>query len=98
MPAPVPNRSQFLARYPEFSKAEPASLVDAKLAEAARRTNGNIYTPDQATDAVCLKAAVLLTKSPQARALKLVSDEQAFVWSQELYELQRAATMGMRIF
>ncbi len=72
--------------------------METHLAMAARRTNGNIYTADQMTDAVGLRAAITLTKAPQARALKLVSDEQAFVWGQELYELQRSATMGMRIF
>lgn len=98
MAAPVPTNQQFLDRYPEFSKASSA-LVTTWIAAAARRTSANLFEDgEQTTDAVCLKAAVLLTKSPQARALKLVSDEQAYVWANELYELQRSAGMGLRIF
>jgi hypothetical protein len=95
MPVPAPTSSEFLESYPEFSKA-PAALLTRKLAEAARRTSSTIYTPEQQMDAVCLKAAVLMTKSPEARKMKLVTDDQAFVWGQELYELQRGATMGLR--
>lgn len=97
MAVPVPPASELLSRYPEFSKAS-LSLVNAKLGEAARRTSAFIYTPEQQTDAVCLKAAVLLTKSPEARAMRLVDDAQAFVWSEELYQLQRSASMGNRVF
>jgi hypothetical protein len=97
MAVSAPSNAVFLDRFPEFAKA-PAALVTTWVAAAARRTSSNIYTADQEVDAVCLKAAVLLTKSPQARALKLVGDEQGFVWAQELYELQRSATMGIRVF
>jgi hypothetical protein len=97
MSAPVPSVPTFLESYPEFSKATMA-LLQRKLAEAARRTNAAVFTSDEAVDAVCLKAAVLLTLSPEARKLKLVSDDQAFIWGNQLYELQRSATMGMRVF
>ena len=92
-----PPRATFLESYPEFSKA-PAALVDRKLREASSRTASEFYTTDQEIDAVCLKAAVLLAKSPDARKMKLVSDEQAFVWAGELRDLQRSAGMGDRCY
>lgn len=93
-----PANSVFLVDYPEFDKA-PAALITTKLAQAGRRTNEEVFA-DSATaqDALMLRAAILLYKSPYARKAKLVSDEQAFVWAQELYELQRGATMGLRVF
>lgn len=97
MAVPAPTPAQFLESYPEFSKA-PMALLTRKLAEAAARTSGSIYTTDQQLQAVCLKAAVLLTKSPESRKMKLVSDDMAFVWASELYSLQRGATMGIRTF
>jgi hypothetical protein len=93
-----PANATFLVDYPEFSKA-PESLVTSKLAQAGRRTNAEVFADaETANDALCLRAAILLYKSPYSRKAKLVSDEQGFVWAQELYELQRSATMGLRVF
>lgn len=92
------DSSVFLADYPEFSKA-PADLLTSKLAQAGRRTNEEVFA-DSATaqDALMLRAAILMYKSPYSRKAKLVSDEQAYVWASELYDLQRSATMGLRVF
>ncbi len=93
-----PSNAVFLESYPEFNKA-PSALLTRKLLEASRRTNDSVYADDAtAVDACCLKAAVLMTLSPQARAMKLVDDTQAMIWAQQLYELQRSATMGTRVF
>jgi hypothetical protein len=98
MAATVPSAASFLVNFPEFSKA-PLALVNAKLAEAARRTHPLIYVDDTtAQDAVFLRAAVLLSLSPYARQMKLVDDTAAMVWSAQLYEMQRSATMGLRVF
>jgi len=97
MATPAPSVSTFLLSYPEFAKA-PSGLVALKLAEAARRTNSAVYGLEQAQDALMLRAAVLLSTSPNARALKLVSDEQAMMWEVQLYEMQRTAAMGLRVF
>jgi hypothetical protein len=98
MAVSAPTSAYFLESYPEFSKA-PADLVTRKLAEASRRTSANVFAPgSEQDDAVCLRAAVLLTLSPYSRKMKLVSDEQAFLWANQLFELQRAATMGIRVF
>jgi hypothetical protein len=98
MAANVPSAAEFAARYPSFGQA-PLALVEQKLEEAARWTNESLYT-DAATeaDAVCMKAAVLLSITPEARKLQLVDDAQAKVWGRQLFRLQRAATMGLRTF
>lgn len=94
--SPVPPAAGLIASYPEFAKA-PLSLVTAKLNEAARRTSSTIYKPEEAVDAVYLKAAVLLATSPEARKLQLVDEEAALVYAAQLYELQRSASMGRRL-
>lgn len=94
----APSAAAFVAAYPHFAKA-PLELTNSCLAQAARRTSATLFKDEAETnDAVMLKAAVLMTKHPGARKLELVSDEQAFVWGQELYELQRSAGMGLRVF
>lgn len=93
-----PANAVFIADYPEFLKA-PDALVTSKLAQACRRTNEEVYADSEtAQDALLLRAAILMYKSPYSRKAKLVSDEQAYVWASELYELQRGATMGLRVF
>ncbi len=98
MAIPAPSRAVFIAKYPEF-KDVTAATVDAKLAEAARRTSATLFkSTDEATDACCLRAAILVTKTPEGRQLRLVSDEQAFVWESEWYRLIRGAGMGNRVY
>jgi hypothetical protein len=93
-----PTNAAFLVAYPEFSKA-PSALVTSCLARAGRRTVASVFADtDTANDACMLKAAILLFRSPMARELKAVSDESAFGWAAELYEMQRSATMGVRTF
>lgn len=94
----APTAASFLVAYPHFAKA-PLALVDSCLAQAARRTSATLFKDEAETnDAVFLKTAVLLTKHPGARKLELVSDEQAYIWGQELYELIRSAGTGLRVF
>lgn len=98
MSVPVPARSDFLISYPQFINA-PAALVDRKLAESARRTRADFFADDGTqNDAVYLRAAILLAKTPDARKLELIGDDQAMVWQMELYDLQRSAGMGVRVF
>jgi hypothetical protein len=98
MAVTAPSNTAFVEAYPHFSKA-PAALVTSCLAQAARRTSAWLFKDEaETTDAVMLKAAVLLTKHPGARKLELVDDSQAFVWGQELLELQRSAGTGLRVF
>lgn len=95
MAVTAPTRADFLARIPEFTKA-PAALVDRCLLVAAARTRAGIYTTESEREAVCLKAAILLAKTSEGRAMKLA--DEPFIWQGELYELQRSATMGERCF
>lgn len=96
--ATAPTRAAFLAEYPEFNTAT-AALIDAKLAAAARRTNADVYqTEDLATDAVMLRAAVLLMRSPFGKRMRQDNPDQVFTWEYELRMMQKAATMGLRVF
>lgn len=96
--AAVPSNATFLASYPEYNGA-PAALVTAKLTEAARRTNADVYqTGDLAADAVMLRAAVLLTRTSFGYKLRQANPDQVIVWEYELSKLQRSATMGLRVF
>lgn len=82
--------------FPEFSAA---SNIAVKLEEAAQRTNATVYqSAALATQAVMLRAAILLIKSPDGRAMRLENPDIVSVWDSELKQLQRAATIGLRVF
>lgn len=104
MPADVPTAAEFLAHYPEFNgagaqSATPTAYIDAKLAEAAETTNGEVYqTAQQAKYAVMLRAAVLLLHSPHGVKLRAANPDQAMAWEWRLRGMQRAATQGLRVF
>lgn len=96
--ATAPSNATFIAEYPEFSGA-PAALVTRKLAQAARRTNADVYqSTDLATDAVMFSAAILLLRSPYGMKMRSEDPEQFLTWEYELKKLQRAATIGLRVF
>ncbi len=97
--AAVPSTADFVARFPEFDlPVQYQPLVEAKLAEAARSTNADVFpTLAQAEDAVMLKAAVLLSESPYAREMRL-SDVSGARYEYALFRKQRAAVMGRRVF
>ncbi len=97
MAVSVPSRDGFFARFPQFGKT-PVSLIDQVLAEAAERTNEDIYDSATQLEAVYLQAAVKLSTIPDARTLQLVNEDHAKVWRRELFRLQRAATQGIRVF
>ena len=92
------DNATFLVSYPEFAGA-PTALLTAKLAQAARRTNADVYqTTTLAADAVMLQAAILLLHSPQGRKMRADAPEQFVVWEYELQKAQRSATIGLRVF
>lgn len=100
MSAVAPDISQFVARYPEFGDVptEYTSVVQAALDEAARSTTGVFYTtPEAASDAVMLKAAVLLSNSPYARRMRL-TEASGVRYEIELARKQRSASLGRRVF
>lgn len=97
MAATISNAA-FLADFPEFNGAT-AALVTAKIAQAARMTNEDMYqSTDLVNDAIKLKAAHLLILSPYGAKMRSASPDQATVWAGELRKLQRAATLGARVF
>jgi hypothetical protein len=92
----IPSVNDFLASYPEFAGA---STIAIKLSEAAARTNARVYqSAALAAQAVMLRAAILLIKSPDGRAMRLENPDLVSVWDRELKQLQRSATMGLRVF
>lgn len=94
----APSSADFKLCYPQFDKA-PDALVARKLLDAASRTTAGFYKDsDTESQAVMLRAAILLSKMPEARKMQLVGDDQAIVWAMELYDLQRSAGLGLRVF
>ena len=92
------SRATFLERYPEFNGTS-TTLIDAKLAEADRRTNDALFqTTETAEDATMLRAATLLLRSPAGKLMRQANPDQVFTWEYELRMLQRSATMGLRVF
>jgi hypothetical protein len=99
MPVPVPATADFVASiYGSSFGGMPAPLVASALTSAAKRT-GNLYPSDDlAQEAVFMRAAILLLKHPQARALRLANPDQIFVWESELLQHQNSSVMGLRVF
>lgn len=96
--ATAPTVEAFLTSYPEFTGAT-EELVETKLAEAATRTNAGIFQSTALADqAVMLRAAILLLRSPQGLKMRQSNPDQVFVWEYELRALQRSATCGIRVF
>jgi hypothetical protein len=88
----------FLESYPEFAGAS-AALVTAKLREAAERTNSTIYqTAPLTAQAVMLRAAILLLRSPYGLKMRANNPDQSLTWEYELRNLQRSGTIGIRVF
>lgn len=96
--AAVPSNATLLAAFPEFNGATSA-LVTQKLTEAARRTRTDSFpSADAAADAVMLRAAILLILSPYGHKMRSENPEQYLAYQMQLRELQRASTMGDRVF
>ena len=96
--ATAPAVADFLDNYPEFAQAT-TTLVTAKLADAAARTNADVFQSTAlATQAVMLRAAVLLLRSPYGLKMRQNNPDQVYVWEYELKALQRSATQGVRVF
>ncbi len=92
-----PSAATFKASFPQFDKA-PDALITRWLAYAAQRTTANFFATGVEEQAVMLRAAIIVSKLPEARKMQLMSDDQAIVWQMELYGLQRSAGMGIRVF
>jgi hypothetical protein len=67
------TRAAFLVRHPEFADAE-AALVEAKLAEAERRTPSRVWG-DLEDDGIASLAAHLLAISPNGQMARLVNKD-----------------------
>lgn len=90
--ASTPTTAQLVEIYPEFSQA-PAGLLQAKLDEAAARTNAAVWG-DKYAQGVLLRAADLLAKTPQGRRLRLVSANGRSIYWEDLRTMVRAVAVG----
>ncbi len=98
MAVPAPSAAEFKSAFPQFDKA-PDAFVTKWLGYAAARTTASFYADSEVEkQAVFLRAAVIMGKMPEARKMQLMGDDQAIVWQMELYDLQRSAGMGLRVF
>lgn len=90
--------SEFLARYPEFTKAQTIApgLIDACLTEAATLTDATVWG-DKQSIGIMLRAADMLARSPFARDMKLVSKDDETVYSIRLRDLKRSVAGGYRV-
>jgi hypothetical protein len=91
--------AEFLVSYPEFSAAETEApgLIAQKLTDATARTNATVMG-GVAEQAIKLRAAIELMRSPWARALRLESPDAITTWQDALRDMQVSATSCMRIF
>ncbi len=98
MATPVPSNATFLAFVPQFMGVASA-LITQMLTRAAKRTNADVFSSTElAEQHVLLLAAELLLCSPAGQAMRSSSPDQAFAWGYERRQLQRSATMGLRVF
>lgn len=97
--AAVPTRSEFLAHIvgSMFIAVDPPEVIDAALASAARRTSSTVYSDDDVLkEAIFLKAGILLLRHPKGFPMRQAAPDQVFVWAEELRDIQRANTIGLR--
>lgn len=84
------TRAAFLVRCPEFTDAD-AALVEAKLAEAERRTPSVVWGDLQDDGIACL-AAHLLAISPNGQMARLVNKDGSTTYG--TLRDQLASTVG----
>lgn len=89
------SRVEFLERFPEFSGADTV-LVDARLAEAYRRTPEAIWG-ELRDDGASYLAAHLLALSPFAQELKLVSADRRTLYGDERKAMEGIVASGFRV-
>ncbi len=90
------TRTTFLESFPEFSEVDTA-VVDAKLAEAARRIDPTVWG-DWEDDGHGQLTAHLLANNPLGNGAKLVAkgDKPKTVYEGEFNRLQKMVTAGLR--
>ena len=92
------TRDGLLERFPHFENA-PVELVTSALTSAAARTNDALFPEvETAETAAYLRAAITLYRSPFAIKMRLNSPESIMLAVEDLRQIQRTATMGLRVF
>lgn len=93
--ATIPSSADFLVQFPEFEGA-PTALVSAKLADAAGRTDEEVWG-GLWSQGVMYRAADLLAKSPHGRKMMLVSNNGKSIYHEDLQAMIRRVTSGFRV-
>jgi len=89
------DRAAFLVSFPEFAKASP-ELVDAKLAEAARRIAPDVWK-EKTDDGIGYLAAHLLAVSPFGQQARLVAKDGGTVYEETYKQIKREVASGPRV-
>lgn len=98
--ASTPTNAQFLASiYGIGFGSAPAASITAALAEAAARTNSNVFPNGELeASAIYCRAAILLLRSPHATNMRDENPYRLSEWEADLSRMQRTATLGKRLF
>ena len=91
--------ADFRSRFPEFDEA-PDAFVQTALDDAELSVNRDVYGSTARADlAQMLKTAIHLTEAPRARQMRInIPGEAILTYMHRLQILQRASTMGLRVF
>jgi hypothetical protein len=89
------TRAQLLVEFPEFTNTDDG-ILDARLAEAYRRTPAEVWG-DLRDDGVKYLAAHLLAQSPYARELKLMDKDGQTRYGIERKRLESIVATGFRV-
>jgi hypothetical protein len=89
------TRAAFVEEFEEFTNTSDA-VIDAKLAEAYRRTPERVWG-DLTDDGAKYLAAHLVAQSPYARELKLVDKDGQTRYGQQRDHLALVVSSGFRV-
>ena len=87
--------AEFLLRFPVF-EGTPPTLIDAKLAEATRGVDAEVFG-DKTEDAIGYKTAHLLAIEPFGQTARLEADDGETTYSKRFHKLVKSVTSGFRV-
>lgn len=94
--ATPPTVAEFLADYPEFTGC-PETLIQKRLDLAVLRTDATVWGSAYQAG-VKLRAADLLAKTPEGKAMRLMLDSgKSIFWDDLQGMIRRVAACGFRV-
>ena len=85
----------FLLRFPAFEGTE-TTLIDAKLAEATRGVDPEVFG-DKTEDAIGYKAAHLLSIDPFGQTARIEAEDGSTTYGKQFMKIARSVTSGFRV-